>query len=285
MPVSIASAPVAQELPGWAEGLARAIDCVGHPDCPRHLIAAIAALVDFDLSLCVVHQLGAKPVLLYDTFRDKTARLGLANYLENTYVLNPVYAAHRNGLPQGVYRIGELAPDAYLSSEHYRAFKIKRMASEEIGYVTENWPAGMEELVLAIDLPEDRLGEVSLARAVSRGGFDDRAIAVLRSQIALIGSVFRLYWRQSLAQTPAPSPVASVEDMLDRFGRRRLSPREREVAQLILKGHSGQSIGARLGISETTVKTHRQNLYAKLGIGSQFELFSEFLKSLSNADG
>ena len=158
------------------------------------------------------------------------------------------------------------------------------MASEEIGYVTENWPAGMEELVLAIDLPDGRLGEVSLARAIARGGFDDHAIDIIRGQIALIGSVFRLNWRKSLAQTPAPLPVASVEDMLDRFGRKRLSPREREVAQLILKGHSSQSIGSRLGISETTVKTHRQNLYAKLGIGSQFELFSQFLNSLSNMD-
>lgn len=282
--VSVSSASDTRALPGWAENLARAIDCVDHPDCLRHLVVAISALVDFDMAMCVVHELGAKPILIYDTFRDKTARLGLANYLENTYVLNPVYTAHRNCLRQGVYRIGELAPDAYLSSEHYRAFKIKRMASEEIGYVTENWPAGMEELVLAVDLPEGRLGEVSLSRAASLGGFDDRAISVLRGQISVIGSVFRLFWRRSLAETPAPMPVASVEDMLDQFGKTRLSPREREVAQLILKGHSSLSIAAWLGISETTVKSHRQNLYAKLCIGSQFELFSEFLKSLSQVD-
>jgi DNA-binding CsgD family transcriptional regulator len=285
MSVSATLASVTSAPPSWAEGLARAIDCVDHSDCPRHLVAAIGALADFDLALCVVHQLGAQPTLIYDTFRDKTARLGLANYLENTYVLNPVYAAHRNGLRQGVYRIGELAPDAYLNSEHYRAFKVKRMASEEIGYVTENWPSGMEELVLAIDLPEGRLGEISLSRAASLGGFDDCAIGILRGQMPVIGSVFRLFLRQSLAQTPAPMQVTSVEDLLDRFGTVRLSPREREVAQLILKGHSGTSIAARLGISETTVKSHRQNLYAKLGIGSQFELFSEFLKSLSQADG
>lgn len=283
--VSVSSASDTRAFPGWAENLARAIDCVNHPDCLRHLVVAISALVDFDMVICIVHELGAKPILIHDTFRDKTARLGLTNYLENTYVLNPVYTAHRNGLRQGVYRIGELAPDAYLSSEHYRAFKIKRMASEEIGYVTENWPAGMEELVLAIDLPEGRLGEISLCRAASLGGFDDRAVSVLRSQISVIGSVFRLFWRQSLSQTPAPMPVASVEDLLGQFGRTRLSPREREVAQLILKGHSSLSIGARLGISETTVKSHRRNLYAKLRIGSQFELFSEFLKSLSQADG
>ena len=49
-------------------------------------------------------------------------------------------------------------------------------------------------------------------------------------------------------------------------------------------GHSGTSIGAHLGISQTTVKSHRQNLYGKLGIASQFELFSQFLQSLSPLD-
>jgi DNA-binding CsgD family transcriptional regulator len=271
--------------PAWADGLARTIDLLDDPGCLDHLVDAIAALVDFDMAMCVVHKRRAKPILLHDTFKDDTARRGLSNYLDGTYVLNPVYAAHCSGLIEGVYRIGDLAPDAYLSSEHYRAFKVKRLPSEEIGFVTENWPAGMEELVLVIDLPDDRLGEISLSRAASQGGFSDYAIGVLREEIAVIGAVFRQFWRRSRAGDKTPVPVTSIEDMLDRFGETRLSPREREVAQLILKGHSGVSIGARLGISETTVKSHRQNLYAKLGIASQFELFSQFLQSLPLADG
>jgi len=286
MPVSLSQLSLTGISPAWSQRLARAIDHVDDPGCPGHLVDAIAALVDFDMALCVVHKRRAQPTLLHDTFKDETARRGLSNYIDSTYVLNPVYAAHCNGLTEGVYRIGELAPDAYFSSEHYRAFKVKRLPSEEIGYVTENWPAGMEELVLAIDLPEDRLGEISLSRAASQGGFTDGAINALRDQIAVIGAVFRQFWRRSCAQDQdqVPGPLSSIDDMLDRFGEARLSPREREVAQLILKGHSGISIGARLGISETTVKSHRQNLYAKLGIASQFELFSQFLQSLSPVD-
>jgi DNA-binding CsgD family transcriptional regulator len=49
-----------------------------------------------------------------------------------------------------------------------------------------------------------------------------------------------------------------------------------------LRCNSTTSIGLRLGISTTTVKTHRKNLYSKLGIASQFEFFSLFLDSLSN---
>jgi len=285
--MSISASPTsdASTSPAWTEGLARAIDFVGDPRCPGFLIDAISKLVDFDMAMSVVHNLRAKPILIHDTFQGGGAQRGLSNYLDSTYVLNPVYAAHCNGLKQGVYRIGDLAPDAYLSSEHYRTFKVKRSASEEIGYVTDSWPAGMEELVLAIELQDGSLGEISLSRASSRGGFNEDAVATLRNQIAVIGAIFRQFWLHSLPGVQIPGPTTSIDDRLDRFGETRLSPREREVVQLILKGHSGTSIGAHLGISQTTVKSHRQNLYAKLGIASQFELFSQFLQSLSPLDG
>ena len=285
--MSVSTSPAAAEntSPAWTESLGRAIDFIDDPRCPGFLIDAISALVDFDMAMSVVHSRRAKPLLLHETFKEHHARRGLSNYLHSTYVLNPVYTAHCNGIEQGVYRIGDLAPDAYLSSEHYRTFKVKRMVSEEIGYVTDSWPAGMEELVLAIELQDDKLGEISLSRAVAQGGFSDAAIAILRSQITVIGAIFRQFWQHSEAGAQNSAPAPLVDDMLDRFGEDCLSPREREVAQLILKGHSGISISSHLGISQTTVKSHRQNLYTKLGIASQFELFSQFLQSLSPLDG
>ena len=155
MAASTSSGRRAGTSPEWSRNLARAIDLVDDPRCPGCLIEAIAALVDFDMALALVHGRRARPILLHDTFEDEGARRGLSNYIENTYVLNPVYAAHCTGLKQGVYRIRELAPDAYFDSEHYRNFKIRRLASEEIGYVTDSWPAGMEELVLAIERRDD----------------------------------------------------------------------------------------------------------------------------------
>ena len=58
--------------------------------------------------------------------------------------------------------------------------------------------------------------------------------------------------------------------------------REREITQLILRGHSSQSIAFNLGISLGTVKTHRKNAYAKLGISSQSELLSLFLRAFQS---
>nr|HID14585.1 response regulator transcription factor [Anaerolineae bacterium] len=51
-----------------------------------------------------------------------------------------------------------------------------------------------------------------------------------------------------------------------RTGYERLTPREREVFQLIAEGHTNQAIAHRLGISVRTVETHRANLMNKLDI-------------------
>ena len=49
----------------------------------------------------------------------------------------------------------------------------------------------------------------------------------------------------------------------------------------MLKGHSSEAIGDILGISSGTVRIHRKNVYSKLGIKSQGELFSRFIDALS----
>ncbi len=45
-----------------------------------------------------------------------------------------------------------------------------------------------------------------------------------------------------------------------------LSPREREILQLIAEGHTGREIAGRLGLKPKTVDNHRANIMDKLGI-------------------
>lgn len=51
-----------------------------------------------------------------------------------------------------------------------------------------------------------------------------------------------------------------------------LSPREREVLQLLAEGYSNKEIADKLVISPSTVHTHRSNLMSKLGLSSRREL-------------
>jgi DNA-binding CsgD family transcriptional regulator len=55
-----------------------------------------------------------------------------------------------------------------------------------------------------------------------------------------------------------------------------LSPRERQIFDLLLEGVSSKEIAYRLKISNSTVDFHRTKLYRKLGIQSLHELFANY---------
>ena len=62
-----------------------------------------------------------------------------------------------------------------------------------------------------------------------------------------------------------------------------LTDREREITQLLLRGHSVKSVANELRIAPGTVMVHKRNLFAKLGITSQYELFSRLIDDLSRS--
>jgi two-component system nitrate/nitrite response regulator NarP len=51
-----------------------------------------------------------------------------------------------------------------------------------------------------------------------------------------------------------------------------LSPREREIVDLVLTGVRNQEIASSLGITPGTVKVHLHRIYEKLGVGSRADL-------------
>jgi len=54
-----------------------------------------------------------------------------------------------------------------------------------------------------------------------------------------------------------------------RAGRRQLTEREKDVADLLVTGLSNRRIGRALGISERTVKNHLHSIYHKLDVGDR----------------
>jgi two-component system, NarL family, nitrate/nitrite response regulator NarL len=45
-----------------------------------------------------------------------------------------------------------------------------------------------------------------------------------------------------------------------------LTPRQREILELLSQGHANKEIGARLGVAEITVKVHVSSLFRELGV-------------------
>lgn len=86
---------------------------------------------------------------------------------------------------------------------------------------------------------------------------------------------------QIVETLPATSDAAiqvshsfELDQRLEMFG---LTKREKEIVGYILQGHPSPAIAERCFVSEGTIKNHRKNIYRKLNIKSQCELFAKFL--------
>jgi DNA-binding CsgD family transcriptional regulator len=55
-------------------------------------------------------------------------------------------------------------------------------------------------------------------------------------------------------------------------GRNRLTPREREIVQLLAEGKSTKEVAVVLGLSVKTAETHRSNIMRKLQLHSVSDL-------------
>ncbi len=223
----------------------------------------------------------SSPLCIFESFPTQKAKSGVRNYTSSTYVLNPFYQAHLAGIEAGVYRIGDLAPDDFFNTDLHRTFQVTTSDTEEIGFVTENWPEGLEELDIAIPLGDSTTAEVDIFQPANKGGFDDTHIAALELNLPIFCGAMRKFWSLKRHDSDAQPVDSRIDELFENFGKPTLSNREQEVIQYVLKGHSSESIGYNLEISLTTVKTHRKRAYAKLEISSQSELLSLFLQSIN----
>lgn len=91
--------------------------------------------------------------------------------------------------------------------------------------------------------------------------------------VAIVAMLTRYVWKFSDAGGTAHVSEETVESVHDAITLRyRLSPREREVMELLVRGYSTERIGKDLHISYHTVKTHVYHIYQKVGVHAQQEL-------------
>ncbi|HQW12303.1 MAG TPA: response regulator transcription factor [Saprospiraceae bacterium] len=73
--------------------------------------------------------------------------------------------------------------------------------------------------------------------------------------------------------------IQSVHKDDPRYLIEKLTPREREVLQLVIAGHPTRVIANKLFLSPFTIMTHRKNLLKKLGVSNSIELLT-YLQSI-----
>lgn len=173
--------------------------------------------------------------------------LGLAtpmqqSYLERYQGSDPLHPRHCQNLATDLVplRLGQAA-QAASSRERYAGF----LARHGICDVVEIFARQAGQAVLGL----------SLLRREAEGAFSAGELERLQGLQAML----------ALALPRLATHSASV-------GLTALTPRERELAQLLRAGHGNKRLAQLLGIGLPTVKTHLINLYRKVGVANRTEL-------------
>lgn len=256
----------------WYAALGGLLEKVGSPDFPDGLAAAIRLLVPFDYTVTFAYSGPGVPVCLHHTFGPKQFDIHVREYEVGPYLLDPFYKASANGIRSGLYRLADLAPDQFYKSEYYKTYYVQTGPVDEIALFIpglENWAV-----------------VTSLMRSRVQPAFSAHDLRTLRTVEPLLRRITEMHWHTD-DRFKAAIPLQdekevlrrTVQDALRSRGIPPLTPRELEVVGLVLEGHSSESIANLLGISAGTVRIHRKNIYAKMRISSQRELFAIFIRA------
>lgn len=257
----------------WVAQLSQCIDSIGAENFPRLLIDALKSLTDFDFSIVFAYYQSEKPICLFHTFSPRKRVVFVDDYLKGPYLLDPFFKACGRMVDSGLYRIRDIAPDRFYQSEYYRSYYIQTGLSEEICYT--------------LYLPKGVAVVISLMRSGESSRFSVREFRLLDSVSPIVVSLARLHWRgvPEKFEIETREDHSLVENTVSALFSQRITPRETQVVAQVLEGHSSDSIAKNLGISVGTVRIHRRNVYAKLRISSQQELFSIFFKKITTGRG
>jgi DNA-binding CsgD family transcriptional regulator len=253
--------------PHWALA-AEVVAALDSPVLPQALAELLRHVAPFSYTVMFGYRGADQPIDLYDDFPPGKRKIFVTDYQAGPYLLDPFFLAASRSVAPGLYRLRDMAPDRFYQGEYFRSYYVLTGLAEEIAYF--------------VNLPDHSTLTVSLMRAEKP--FSQKEFAALAALFPFVAVTARRHWtaldqRSGKSASSLQRRQRTTYD-LDGFGAGILTPREREVAEFTLKGHSAESTGQILGIAAGTVRIHRRNIYSKLNINSQGELFSRFLNTL-----
>ncbi len=180
--------------------------------------------------------------------------------------------AHK-AIGDGFYNSQELAPRGLQRTEYYeQSLKHGLVLTDHAGYVAK--------------VDEENTICISFSRSDHYSMFTEAENDKFRAISPLILHALRLIWKawsadpKNTIELRARTARTRLDAALQSFGFTTLTPRERDVAQLLVSGHSAKAIARVLDIGPGTARNHIKHIYLKLGLSSRSELFSRYVKEL-----
>jgi DNA-binding CsgD family transcriptional regulator len=179
-------------------------------------------------------------------------------YVKGLYMLDPFYIANRENPQSGFFHMLDIAPEHFLETEYYHQYFAQYISVDEAQY--------------NVQLDSDRTLCISFG---SNARFNQEQITILDIIKPWVTALMhqRMSFEIDVEKDP-PEPTLWPETILQ-LGTQ-ITTREKDVLKLLLSGFSNKEIAGKLSLSAETIKVHRRNIYAKLNIKSQPELFARF---------
>ncbi|GAB3093308.1 hypothetical protein G8770_06335 [Aestuariicella hydrocarbonica] len=252
--------------PEWYCSLVNLRKTIGTPDFYRAFFATVEQVVSFDYSGVFVYSDDHVDCVHLQGNSDNYHKF-VDLYLDGLYLLDPHYSMLAKGASNGLYRFQDIAPDCYHQTEYYQRFVKPVGITDEFDFIIK-----IDDCYY--DLYIDKL----------TGVFNADETHVLETITPILLDFVEehgLRQVESNTQAVSVSKSKSYSSIFDSLGTSLLTQREQDVFQCILHGHSSKSTANKLNIALGTVKIHRRNIYNKLDISTQSELFSLCIQSLA----
>ena len=240
-----------------------------HATCGA-LIKAIGLAVNHEGTCLLAFHRDAPPEILHHTLEPAGAEHYLDRYLAGPYLLDPLYQLALRDDKPSLCRFRDQSPDRFRSSEYYRRYCERTHLLDEMDFLLD--VSEHSTLVLVVGRRQKMFTKLELDR-----------LRLIESIVQAAMSNIWERWAAGHAAGEGDGLHVRLTRCFENFGEDLLTDREREITQLLLRGHSAKSVARELRIATGTVMVHKRNLFAKLGITSQNELFSRFIDDLSRS--
>ncbi len=258
------------QLSRWNLDISRAIAGLGTDKFFPALVEAIRGQVKIDYPQVWLYHKDLPPRALYHEIPEHAIYSQIDKYLEGPYQEDPFYHTSLHQPRAKIYRLSRITMGKLQESDYYRDYYADTGTCDEVVYVAK--------------LQAGNVINLSMMRLAEREPFTDEEYENLYLLAEPVSELLKSHTEHNdFAATNLIQP--GIDHQIDlafrTFGASLLSPREKDVLELMLRGYGTNISAERLDIAVETVRRHRKSIYRKLDVSSQTDLFSLFLNSLS----
>ncbi|MBD9564425.1 helix-turn-helix transcriptional regulator [Pseudomonas sp. PDM09] len=243
----------------WHRSIGKLIMQLNRPEFWSSLIRTLNEYVQIDNWVVLIFSnQQVKVVSLPEVADTEEVDAFIHRYVKGLYMLDPFYIANRENPQSGFFHMLDIAPEHFLETEYYHQYFAQYISVDEAQY--------------NVQLDADRTLCISFG---SNARFNQEQITILDIiKPWVIALMHQRMCFETDIEKDLPEPTLWPETIL-RLGTQ-ITTREKDVLKLLLSGFSNKEIAGKLSLSAETIKVHRRNIYAKLNIKSQPELFARF---------